>query len=73
MKGIVKKTIEEQTFGFITIDGEQTDIFFHQKQLVGIQFCDLREGTAVTFEIEEKLNHKGEMKKSAINVQVVPL
>jgi len=70
MKGIIKRTIEGQSFGFISVEGEETDIFFHQKQLVGSLFSDISEGMTVTFDVEEKLNHKGEMKKSAVNVQI---
>ncbi|MCR4256522.1 MAG: cold shock domain-containing protein, partial [Candidatus Uhrbacteria bacterium] len=51
-------------FGFIGAEGQEKDLFFHGKSLVGVQFDDLREGDAVTFEIEQ--SDKG---PNAVNVQ----
>ncbi|OHA32193.1 MAG: cold-shock protein [Candidatus Taylorbacteria bacterium RIFCSPLOWO2_01_FULL_45_15b] len=63
MKGVIKKTMDKG-FGFITPDGGGKDIFFHTNSLVGVQFNELREGDAVTFETED--TEKG---KNAINVE----
>ncbi len=63
MKGVIKKTMDKG-FGFISPEGEGKDIFFHSNSLVGVQFDELREGDAVTFETED--SPKG---KNAINVQ----
>lgn len=63
MKGIIKK-IMEKGFGFITPEDGGKDIFFHSNSLVGVQFAELREGDAVSFETED--TEKG---KNAVNVQ----
>jgi len=63
MKGTVKK-LTEKGFGFITADGMEKDLFFHSNSLVGVQFSELHEGDALTFEVED--SDKG---KNAVNVQ----
>ncbi len=66
MKGTIKK-VTEKGFGFITGDansGLAKDLFFHSNSLVGVQFDELREGDAVSFETEE--SPKG---LNAVNVQ----
>ncbi len=64
MTGTIKKIIAEKGFGFITAAGMEKDLFFHSNSLVGTSFDDLREGDAVSFEVED--SPKG---KNAINVQ----
>jgi len=54
----------EKGFGFITPEEGGKDIFFHSNSLVGVQFDELREGDAVTFETED--TEKG---KNAVDVQ----
>jgi len=49
--GVIKKKIEDRGFGFITVEGEPKDLFFHSKDVVGTTFEELREGDAVTFEV----------------------
>ena len=51
--GTVKFFNSKKGFGFITPDDGQKDVFFHAKDLNGVEFNDLREGDAVTFEIVE--------------------
>lgn len=63
MNGIIKK-ITDKGFGFITVEGQEKDVFFHSNSLVGVQFNELREGDAVTFEVEN--SPKG---PNAVNVQ----
>lgn len=63
MKGVIKK-IMDKGFGFIAPEEGGKDIFFHSNSLVGVQFNDLREGDAVSFETED--TEKG---KNAVNVQ----
>jgi len=62
MQGTIKK-LTDKNFGFITPDGESTDVFFHASALSGVDFADLREGDAVTFDITD--SPKG---KAAANV-----
>lgn len=51
-KGTIK-TLKDRGFGFITPEGGDKDLFFHSKELVGVQFNELREGDQVEFEISE--------------------
>ena len=64
MNGVIKK-LTDKGFGFITVDGQEKDLFFHGNSLVGAQFNDLHEGQAVTFETED--SPKG---MNAVNVQL---
>lgn len=50
MKGTVK-TKTDRGFGFISRDGEQKDLFFHSKDLVGMTFDEIQVGDVVMFEI----------------------
>ncbi|MEI8361173.1 MAG: cold shock domain-containing protein [bacterium] len=64
MNGIIKNKTDKG-FGFITIEGQSKDLFFHSNSLVGVSFDQLREGDAVTFESEE--SPKG---MNAVNVKL---
>jgi len=63
MTGIIK-TLTDKGFGFITVEGQEKDLFFHSNALVGVQFNELHEGDAVTFESEQ--SPKG---MNAVNVK----
>ena len=63
MNGVIKKKIDKG-FGFITVPGQEKDLFFHSKSLVGVTFDELQEGDNVTFEVED--SPKG---PNAVNVQ----
>jgi cold shock protein len=65
MNGVVKKKTDKG-FGFITIEGQDKDLFFHSNSLVGVSFDEIQEGDNVSFEIED--SPKG---KNATNVQRV--
>ncbi|RJR15363.1 cold shock domain-containing protein [Candidatus Microgenomates bacterium] len=62
MKGTVK-TKTDRGFGFISREGEEKDLFFHSKDLVGVTFDELQVGDVVTFEVVS-----GEKGLSAKNV-----
>lgn len=64
MQGTIKKIVADKNFGFISQEGVEKDVFFHSEKLDGVNFEDLNEGDAVTFEVEE-----GEKGPSAINVK----
>ena len=64
MNGTIKKLVSEKGFGFISSEGQEKDLFFHSNNLVGVQFSDLREGDAVSYETEQ--SEKG---LNAVNVQ----
>ncbi len=63
MKGVIKKKTDKG-FGFITIEGQDKDLFFHSNSLVGVTFEEIQEGDEVTFESEQ--SPKG---MNAVNVQ----
>ena len=49
MTGTIKRMVSDKGFGFIAA-GDGTEYFFHQSACNGVQFYDLREGQAVTFD-----------------------
>jgi len=63
MTGTIK-TLTDRGFGFIAVEGQEKDLFFHSKALVDVQFNELRKGDAVTFDMEE--SPKG---PNAVNVK----
>jgi len=65
MEGIIKK-LNEKGFGFISLEGEEKDLFFHRSDLVDADFDDLHEGDKVTFEKED--SEKG---PKAVNVTLI--
>ena len=63
MNGVVKKKTDKG-FGFITVTGQDKDLFFHSNSLVDVTFDELKEGDSVTFDVED--SPKG---KNATNVK----
>jgi CspA family cold shock protein len=63
MEGTIKTLVSEKGFGFITIEGEEKDLFFHKNEVKGVTFEELKVGDKVSFE-------KGESPKgpNAVNV-----
>ena len=49
MEGTIKK-LTDKGFGFIDVDGEEKDLFFHGNELQGVSYNDLKEGDKVSFE-----------------------
>jgi CspA family cold shock protein len=45
--------LTDRGFGFISREGADKDLFFHSKELVGVQFEELHEGDMVQFEVAE--------------------
>lgn len=64
MTGTIKRLVAEKHFGFIGVDGQEKDVFFHESALVGVTFGDLRVGDTVSFDTED--SEKG---PRAVNVQ----
>ncbi len=56
--------LTDRGFGFITPDNGEKDVFFHARALDGIMYDDLKEGDAVTFDVEN-----GPKGPSAANVK----
>jgi cold shock protein len=64
MTGKIKR-LTDKGFGFIASDDSpDKDVFFHSSALVGVEYSELREGDAVTFDTED--SEKG---PRAINVK----
>ncbi len=64
MNGTIKKVVEDKGFGFISVDGEDKDLFFHRNSLADLTLEELKPGDKVTFDTED--SPKG---KNAINVK----
>ena len=56
MTGTIKKLVSDKGFGFIAVEGESKDLFFHSNNLSGVDFTSLREGDAVSFDTETTPN-----------------
>jgi CspA family cold shock protein len=65
MTGIIK-TLTDKGFGFITVEGQEKDLFFHSNALVGVRYDELSTGDTVSFEMEN--SPKG---MNAVNVSRV--
>ncbi len=64
MKGTIAR-LTDRGFGFITPEEGDKDLFFHARSLVeGVEYDALKEGDAVTYEVEE-----GEKGLAAVSVQ----
>lgn len=59
-------SVTDRGFGFIAQEGEEKDLFFHSNELQNVQFDELQEGDAVTFEVAE-----GQKGLNAVNVSKV--
>lgn len=62
MTGTIK-TLTDRGFGFIAREGEAKDLFFHSKDLSGVEYDALKVGDTVTFDVVD-----GEKGPSAKNV-----
>ncbi len=51
-QGTIKR-LTDRGFGFIAVEGSDKDLFFHAKELQGVQYNDLKEGDKVQFEVNE--------------------
>ena len=51
MVGTIKR-LTDKGFGFIAVEGQEKDLFFHSTALVGVTFAELREGDTVSFDTE---------------------
>ena len=49
MEGTIKN-LTDKGFGFITVEGEEKDLFFHKNELKDVTFEELKEGDKVSFE-----------------------
>jgi CspA family cold shock protein len=58
--------VTDKGFGFISIEGQEKDLFFHSNELVGVAFDDLREGDTVTFEVADSPKGPNAIKVSKV-------
>lgn len=65
-EGIIAR-VTDKGFGFIKIEGQEKDLFFHSNELVGVSFDELREGDKVTFEVGESPKGPNAVKVSRIS------
>ena len=65
MNGTIKRLVSDKGFGFVQA-GDGNEYFFHQSACNGVQFEDLHEGQAVTFE-----RGQGQKGPRAENVRLV--
>ncbi|MFT7328390.1 MAG: CspA family cold shock protein [Crocinitomicaceae bacterium] len=61
-KGKIARLMDKG-FGFISIEGQDKDLFFHMNELQNIDFDSLQENDEVEFEVVD-----GEKGPSAVNV-----
>ena len=52
MTGTIQR-LTDKGFGFISQEGQEKDLFFHSSALVDVTFDELREGDAVSFDVED--------------------
>ena len=50
MEGTIKTLISDKGFGFITVDGEEKELFFHKNELKDVTYEELKVGDKVSFE-----------------------
>lgn len=58
--------LTDKGFGFISIEGQEKDLFFHSNELQNVQFDQLREGDKVSFEVGESPKGPNALKVSKI-------
>lgn len=64
MTGTIK-TLTDRGFGFITVEGQSKDLFFHSKDLQGVEFDSLKVGDSLQFDVVD-----GDKGPSAKNVMM---
>ena len=50
MEGTIKNLVTDKNFGFISVEGEEKDLFFHANELKDVTFAELKIGDRVSFE-----------------------
>lgn len=58
--------LTDKGFGFIKIEGQEKDLFFHSNEVVGTTFDELREGDRVSFEVGDGPKGPNALKVSRI-------
>jgi len=63
--GIIAR-LTDKGFGFIKIEGQEKDLFFHSNELLNARFDELREGDSVSFEVGESPKGPNAVKVSKV-------
>ena len=63
-QGRVKWFNDQKGFGFITVEGEEKDVFVHYSAIIGTGFKSLQENQLVEFDIQQ-----GSKGPQAVNVR----
>ena len=58
--------IMDKGYGFISVEGNEKDLFFHSNELQNVAFDNLREGDNVEFEVAESDKGPNAVKVSKI-------
>jgi len=58
--------LTDKGFGFIKIEGNEKDLFFHSNELLNVKFDELREGEKVSFEVGESPKGPNAIKVSRV-------
>ena len=45
--------LTDKGFGFIKVEGQEKDLFFHSNELQNVKFDELREGDTLSFEVAQ--------------------
>lgn len=65
LTGVIKKKMDGKDFGFISVEGQEKDVFFHRSEVTDpAGFDGLNEGDKVTFETKDDAQGR----KNATNV-----
>jgi len=64
-KGKIARLMD-RGFGFISREGAEKDLFFHSKELQGVQFDELKEGDEVQFEVAQSPKGPNAVKVSRV-------
>ena len=59
--------LTDKGFGFISIEGQEKDLFFHSNELVGVSFDELREGDTLSFEVADSPKGPNAVKVSRVS------
>ena len=72
--GIIKRLVADRGFGFIAVEGNDKDLFFHSNELEeGLKFEDLKEGDKVQFEVTASEKGDNATKVSRVDATEAPV
>lgn len=66
MEGVIKTLVSDKGFGFIAVDGEEKDLFFHKNELKDVSYEDLKVDDRVSFDTAD--SEKGPNAKNVTRI-----